>query len=82
MFTINKYLGKPLTMIINNAISNGIWPDILKTEIATPIPKVNVPKEIDDLRNNSGLMNFNKVMVKLICKEATKKNRKKSSQQL
>ena len=34
-------------MIINNAISNGIWPDILKMEIATPIPKVNEPKEID-----------------------------------
>ena len=40
-------------MIINNAISNGIWPDILKMEIATPIP--NEPKEIDDLRNNSGI---------------------------
>ena len=63
-----KYLGKPLSMIINNAISNGIWPDILKTEIVTPIPKVNEPKEIDDLRNISGLMNFNKVMEKLICK--------------
>ena len=55
-------------MIINNAISNGIWPDILKTEIVTRIPKVNEPKEIDNLRNISGLISFNKVMEKLICK--------------
>ena len=43
-------------MIINNAISNGIWPDILKMEIVTPILKVKEPKEKDDLRNISGLI--------------------------
>ena len=33
-----KYLGKPLSLIINNAITRGVLPDILKTEIVTPIP--------------------------------------------
>ena len=59
-----KYLGKSLSLIINNAITKGVLPDILKTEIVTPFPWVKEPKEIGDLRNISGLMNFNRVMEK------------------
>ena len=54
--------------MINNALKCGIWPDFLKMEVVTPVPKVSQPKCIDDLRNISGLMNMNKVMEKLICK--------------
>ena len=61
-------LSEPMTKVINNAIMSGIWPDFLKMEVVTPVPKVSQPKCIDDLRNISGLMSMNKVMEKLICK--------------
>ena len=40
---------------------------MFKSEIVTPVPKVAAPKNRDDLRNISGLMNLNKVMEKLVC---------------
>ena len=52
-------------MKINNCIKSGVWPDYLKHEIVTPIPKVPQPKVIDDLRNISGLMMVNKIMEKV-----------------
>ena len=58
---------KPLTVIVNNCIQQGVWPEIFKSEIVTPVPKVPNPKNIDDLRNISGLMNLNKMMEKLVC---------------
>ena len=61
-------LCKPLAIIINNCIQSGVWPDYLKHEIVTPIPKVPHPKVIDDLRNISGLMNINKIIEKVTCK--------------
>ena len=57
-----------MTKVINTAVKTGIWPDFLKMEIVTPVPKVSQPKCIDDLRNISGLMNMKKVIEKLICK--------------
>ena len=42
-----------LTESINAAITQGCWPDILKREIVTPVPKIYLPKEIDDLRNSN-----------------------------
>ena len=63
-----KLLCWPLTVIINNCIQSGTWPDYLKHEMVTPIPKVSHPKVIDDLRNISGLMNVNKVMEKVTSK--------------
>ena len=51
------------SVIINNCIQSGTWPDFLKHEMVTPIPKVPQPKVIDDLRNISGLMNVNKVIL-------------------
>ena len=58
----------PLTKIINNCLSQGVWPDIFKMEFVTPVKKVPDPKSIDDLRNISGLLNLNKVMEKIVCK--------------
>ena len=60
-------ISKPLTHIINKCIQQGVWPELFKSEIVTPVPKVAVPKNRDDLRNISGLMNLNKVMEKLVC---------------
>ena len=59
---------EPLTLIINNCIQQGVWPDVFKVEIVTPVKKVPNPQDIDDLRNISGLLNLNKVMEKIICK--------------
>ena len=58
----------PLTWIINNCVIQGTWPDIFKLELVTPVKKVPIPQDIDDLRNISGLLNLNKVMEKIICK--------------
>ena len=58
---------KPLTLLINSAVKKGIWPDFLKLEIVTPVPKAIHLQSIDDLRNISGLMNLNKIMEKLVC---------------
>ena len=59
-------LSKPVKDVINSSIIQGIWPDIYKLEIVTPVPKVFPPKEIDQLRNISGLLNLDKVAEKLI----------------
>ena len=63
-----KEISEPLTMIINNCIQQGVWPDVFKVEIVTPVKKVPNPQDIDDLRNISGLLNLNKIMEKVICK--------------
>ena len=66
--TFANILCVPLTKIINNCIRSGVWPDYLKHEIVTPIPKIPQPKVIDDLRNISGLMMVNKIMEKVTSK--------------
>ena len=63
-----KQIGKPVTDVINTSIRQGCWPDIFKLEIVTPVPKVFPPKNIDELRNISGLLNFDKVAEKIIAK--------------
>ena len=75
--TFANILSGPLTVIVNNCIRNGIWPDYLKHEIVTPIPKIPQPKVIDDLRNISGLMNINKILEKVTCKMVVSDMRKK-----
>ena len=63
-----QLLGKPVTHVLNTSIRQGCWPDIFKHEIVTPVPKVFPPKNIDDLRNISGLLNLDKVAEKIIAK--------------
>ena len=63
-----KQICFPVTNVINTSIKQGCWPDILKLEIVTPVPKVYPPKNVDDLRNISGLLNFDKIAEKLISK--------------
>ena len=48
------------------AQQQGIWPDIFKIEIVTPVKKVPKPIDMDDLRNISGLINLNKDMEKMV----------------
>ena len=56
----------PVTDLINTSIRQGKWPDIFKVEIVTPVPKEFPPKDIDQLRNVSGLLNLDKVAEKLV----------------
>ena len=61
-----KYLSVPHTTIVNSSMKEGIWPDIIKEETVTPVPKVYPPKSIEDLRDISGLLTFHKVTEKII----------------
>ena len=64
----SKYLYKILTVLINECIRKGCWPNFLKLEAVTPVPKTDKPKNVDELRNISGLMTMNKILEKIICK--------------
>ena len=61
-------LANPIAHVLNASIRQGCWPDILKMEIVTPVPKDFRPKNIDELRNISGLLNLDKVAEKIISK--------------
>ena len=61
-------LAIPVTNVINTCIREGCWPDILKLEMVTPVPKVSPPKKLDELRNISGLLNLDKIYEKIISK--------------
>ena len=37
--TFASHLCEPTTILINTCIINGVWPDIFKHEIVTPVPK-------------------------------------------
>ena len=60
------FVAKPATTLINKCIKEGIWPDIFKYEVVTPIPKVFPPKRIEDVRNITGLLTLNKVAEKCV----------------
>ena len=62
------YFAKPVTNVINTSLKQGRWPDIYKLEIVTPVPKQFPPKNIDELRNISGLLNLDKIAERLIAK--------------
>jgi hypothetical protein len=63
-----KQLAVPVADVINSSIKQGCWPDIFKLEMVTPVPMVYQPKNIDDLRNISGLLNLDKISEKIISK--------------
>ena len=58
----------PVADVINSSLKQGIWPNIFKLEIVTPVPKVYPSKNIDELRNISGLLNLDKIAEKIISK--------------
>ena len=60
------YLAEPLTDILNTSVRRGEYPKIYKFETSTPVPKVHPTKNLSQLRNISGLFNFDKVFEKLL----------------
>ena len=66
--TFAEQLCAPITMLVNEAIMTGYWPEFLKIETVTPVPKVSHPQTVDDLRKICGLLNLSKILEKVICK--------------
>ena len=66
--TFDGFFAKPVADIINSSIRQGRWPDIFKLEIVTPVPKEYPIKNIEMLRNISGLINLDKIAEKLVSK--------------
>ena len=61
-------LAEPISDIWKRGLSHGEYPNIWKIEIVTPVPKVNPPKELKDLRKIAGTKNISKIFEKYICK--------------
>ena len=62
----SSLLASPVMNVINSCIVKGKWPGIFKLEVVTPVPKEYPPKNIDQLRNISGLLNLNKIAERLV----------------
>ena len=60
------YLAEPFTDVLNTSIKRGEYPQIYKYEVSTPVPKCQPPQSTSEMRNISGLLNFDKIMEKLI----------------
>ena len=60
------YLADPFTNIIKTSSKRGEYPEVYEYEISTPVLKVYPPEGIKQMRNISGLLNFDKVMEKMI----------------
>ena len=59
-------LAAPLTNIINTCLTSGSYPALWKREWVTPVPKINDPIQITDVRKISGTSDFNKVFESII----------------
>ena len=62
------HLCEPIAELINACIREGCWPDFLKIESVTPIPKIPHPQSANDLRKIAGLPNLSKIMEKIVVK--------------
>ena len=60
------YLAEPFADIINTSIRRGEYPNLYKFEVSTPVPKIYPTLNTSQLRNISGLLNFDKIYEKLI----------------
>ena len=60
------YLAEPLTDIINTSLRRGEYLNIYKFEFSTPVQKVFPTLKVDQMRNISGLLTFDKVMEKML----------------
>ena len=55
-----QFLAAPLKRIINENLSQSVYPTVWKKEWVTPIPKVTNPKVITDLRKIASTSNYSK----------------------
>ena len=54
IYEFSVELAEPLCHIFNSSLIEGIWPEMWKHEIVTPVPKVFPPKSPSDLRKIAG----------------------------
>ena len=54
-------LAEPITAIINNSLTQSVYPSIWKQEWVTPVPKVTHPQSLDDLRKISCTSDYSKL---------------------
>ena len=66
---VSEFLSSPLTHIINNCISNNVFPDQWKIARISPIPKIDNPKDPVDYRPVSVLPILSKVFEKIMMKQ-------------
>ena len=59
-------LAEPLADIINTSIRRGEYPNLYKIEVSTPVPKKYPPRSTSEIRNISGLINFDKITETLL----------------
>ena len=57
----SHFLAAPLTSIINNSLTQSVYPELWKNEWVTPAPKVTHPQNISDLRKISGTSDYSKL---------------------
>ena len=55
------FLAEPLTVIINNCLTQYQYPAVWKQEWVTPVPKISHPKDISHLRKVAGTSDYSKV---------------------
>ena len=59
-------LAAPFTDVVYSSLLQGIFPNIWKLEMVTPVPKVFPSETVNDLRKIAGLLNFSKVAEQII----------------
>ena len=57
----SHFLAAPLTSIINDSLTQSVYPTLWKQEWVTPAPKISNPQVISDLRKISGTSDFSKL---------------------
>ena len=70
LLTLPRTIGV-ITAIINKSIQTGVFPDIWKDALVKPIPKINNPSELKDLRPISILPFMSKIVERVICHQLT-----------
>ena len=56
----------PLAHTIDSCLKSGVYPNLFKQELVTPVPKVYPPERLKDLRKISGLINIAKITDKIL----------------
>ena len=60
------HISKPIANIFNTSISQGMWPEVWKQEVVTPVAKVFPPALMKNLGSISGLPTLDKILERLI----------------
>ena len=56
----------PVAHTIDACLKSGVYPNLFKHELVTPVPKVYPPERLKDLRKISGLLNLAKITDKVL----------------